>query len=104
MKRILPIFSLLALTSLFNHSVAADLKPGGIGFPSGAVKDADLLKLLYGNTLQTHSDTLGTDLFYYINKAGKVKLCAGGGISECDEAEWSIRGARLVIRPVKNFV
>ena len=69
-------------------------KPGEIGFPSGKVKNSELVNLLLGNTLANESSGDNGLITRYFTKGGETKICVGRG-ANCGKAEWSVRGGRF---------
>ena len=68
------ILLILFTASWCYQDAVASEKYGGIGFPSGPVKDSELVNLLLGNTLLFDSRNAGL-ITRYLKKGGETKIC-----------------------------
>jgi hypothetical protein len=66
---------------------------GGIGFPSGPVKNSEIVNLLLGNTLVYRDDDEGK-ITHYFKKNGEVNFCIYDG-KQCRKVKWSVRDGQF---------
>ena len=85
-------------------SQGGKMQIGGLGFPSGSVRDEELVELLMGNTLSYHSNSSGKST-RYIQGGGKVTFCNSEKRACSDEgkiSKWESKNKFCIKEPFTN--